>query len=177
MTRLRGIAVFAAATLLAITSPANAKKPAIADETAVRGIIQQLYSGYARTDTESPETAREGYQPPYSASLDALIQKWMPFGSGQDVIQMNSFDWYCQCQDHDPERAKVATQKYEAALENIIEAKIEFAPMGGKGRPLTFMFIRENGLWVMDDLRFSDGNTLRNGLQEDINAAALTNAT
>ena len=177
MTRVRGMAVLAAAMLIAVAAPALAKKPAIVDETAVRGIIQQVYSGYARNEPDSPETASEKFQPPYSVALDALIKKWMPLGTAEEVIQMNSFDWYCQCQDHDPQRAKVVTQKYDARTANTIEAMIEFAPMGGKGRLLTFLFIRENGQWVMDDLRFAEGNTLREGLQEDVNGAALTNAT
>jgi len=174
--RLRGIANVVAVTLLAAMSPAYAMKPEAADEAAIRGIIQQVYSGYSRRKSESPETVTEGYQPPYSASLDALIQKWMPVGSGEDVTQMNSYDWYCQCQDYDPKHSTVATQQYEAMSKSKIEAKVEFAPMGGKGKPLTFVFIRENGQWVMDDLRFADGNTLRNGLHEDIAGAALTNA-
>jgi Protein of unknown function (DUF3828) len=183
-----------AATLfmsVAALSPALAKSPAASDEAAVRAIIAQTYAGYSkpfeqifpeRPDGSSApdnaaDSAIDGYQPPYSASLDALIQRWMPIGSGEELVTMNSFDWYCQCQDYDPKSARVTAQKYSAKGKDKIIADVRFAPAGGKGQPITFYFIRENGAWVMDDLKLQDGSTLRGGLNDDITGAALTNAT
>lgn len=167
----------AAALVMIMTGAAvSAKKPAATDEAAVRDIIKQTYIGYSRVEPDSPDIATEGYEPPYSLSLDALKQKWMPVGSGEELVQMNGFDWYCQCQDYSAKFARITAQKYDAKTKNKIEAKVHFAPGGGKGRPLIFMFIRENGLWVMDDLRFDGGSTLRRGLQEDIDSAATTGA-
>ena len=167
----------AAALVMTMTGvPLSAKKPAAADEAAVRDIIKQTYIGYSRVEPDSPDIATEGYEPPYSVSLGALKQKWMPVGSGEELVQMNGFDWYCQCQDYSAKVARITAQKYDAKTKNKIEAKVHFAPGGGKGRPLIFMFIRENRLWVMDDLRFDGGSTLRRGLQEDIDSAATTGA-
>jgi hypothetical protein len=166
----------AALALIAIAVPASAKKPATRDEAAVRAIIKQTYAGYSKVDPDSPDVATEGYEPTYSVSLDSLKQRWMPIGSGEELVQMNGFDWYCQCQDYSAKVATITAQKYDVKSKNKIEAKIHFAPGGGKGRPLTFIFIRENGQWVMDDLRFDGGSTLRKGLQADIDGAASTNA-
>lgn len=172
MIASRHCGVFLAAlTLLIIGAPVAAKKPVAADEAIVRSIIQQVYAGYSRVEPDSPEFATEGYEPPYSASLDALKQKWIPVGSGGELVEMNGFDWYCQCQDYSAKVARITAQKYEVKSKDRIEAKIHFAPGGGKGTPLIFYFIRENGAWVMDDLRFDGGNTLRKGLQDDIDSA------
>lgn len=176
MTLRSGRIVLAAFAVLLVAFPALAKKPAAADEAAVREIIKLTYAGYSRVEPDSPEIATEGYEPPYSVALDSLKQKWMPVGSGDELVMMNAFDWYCQCQDYDAKVAKITAQKYAAKSKNKIEAKIDFAPVGGKGKPLIFMFIRENGGWVMDDLRFDNGSTLRRGLQQDIDGAATTNA-
>lgn len=171
-----GGALVAALVLTTIGAPVSAKNPAAADDAAVRAIIKQTYIGYSRVEPDSPDVATEGYEPPYSVSLDALKQKWMPVGSGEELVGMNGFDWYCQCQDYSAKVARITAQKYDAKTKNKIEAKVHFAPGGGRGRPLTFVFIRENGSWVMDDLRFDGGSTLRRGLQEDIDSAATTGA-
>ncbi|MEP7350054.1 MAG: DUF3828 domain-containing protein [Sphingorhabdus sp.] len=192
MARRQGLTAVAALALLALTSPLVAAKPVTADEVAVRDIVTKIYAGYLRPFEELfPElpddappapnhpigSAIDGYEAPFSASLNALLQKWMPVATGDEVLQMNGFDWYCQCQDFDPKQAKVTAQEYNAKSKDQIEVKIRFTPGGREAAAITYYFVRENGQWVMDNIRFEDGSTLRQGLQEDIDGATLTNAT
>lgn len=166
----RGQGVVAALAVLALAaSPAFAKKPAAADEAAVREIVRQIYADYNRVTEDSPEVATEGYEPTYSASLDALVQKWMPYASGDEVYPMADFDWYCQCQDFDTKTAHVVSQSYQAKGAGTIVAKVVFSGFeGNKGSPLIFTFIKEANGWALDDLKFDEGGTLRSGLQQDI---------
>lgn len=170
----------------ALASTAMAKKPAAADEAAVRNIVKLIYADYLKPQVEAPEivddeeppadnapgSAIGGYEPPYSKSLEALIDRWTPIAQGDEVVPMGGFDWYCQCQDWAAELAKMNSEKYELRSKDQIDAKVRFAPVGGEGEKLTIRFIRENGEWVIDDLLMSGGTRLRKGLQSDIADAA-----
>lgn len=174
-----GHGLLLAAVFLAAPSAISAKGLQPADEAAVREIVRQVYEGYSKPIPEAPEdgsyapdneigSAVDGYEPPYSASLDALIQKWMPYGSGDEVMGMNDFDWYCQCQDFDSKSAHIVSQSYKAKGANKIVGKVVFDPVGGSGAPLIFTFVREPSGWALDDLKFNEGGTLRSGLAQDI---------
>jgi hypothetical protein len=179
-------AVVAAAIAVSVfAAPVLAKKPVAADEAAVRNIVTTLYAGYkkpfpdASADVEVEEaparrmgTNEEGYEMPYSVSLDALINRWLPYGSGDELITMNSFDWWCQCQDYDPKNAKLTSQKYVARGVNRIDVATRFSSTGEKGSPLTFHFLRENGNWVLDDATLEGELKLRKALLDDIKDAA-----
>lgn len=183
----RGAIFLALLSASVVTAPVAAKRPAAADENAVREIVKQIYVGYSTPmdelfpdvpDGEEPKpdndagAAVDGYEAPYSKSLDALIERWKPVGTGDELRRMNSFDWYCQCQDFDPKSAKMNSEKYDLRGKDKIDAKLEYAPVGGKGLKLTIIFVREDGHWVMDDLKFYDRTTLRKGLLGDIKDAA-----
>lgn len=176
-TSWQAIALAVAALATPVAAPAKGLRPA--DEAAVREIVRQVYEGYSKPIAEAPEdgsyapdneagSAIDGYEPPYSASLDALIQKWMPYGSGEEVMGMNDFDWYCQCQDFDSKSARIVSQSYKAKGANKIIGKVVFDPVGGAGAPLIFTFVREPTGWALDDLKFNEGGTLRSGLAQDI---------
>jgi Protein of unknown function (DUF3828) len=184
----RWVAAGAALSLLVAAPPTLAKKPVGADEAAVRHIINRVYEGYSRPFEElfpelpddapprpdnSPGLAIDGYETPYSASLASLVEKWLPFARGDEVGAMNDFDWYCQCQDFDPKTAKITAQNYRSKSKNKMEVKVSFTAGWDEGSPLTFYFIRENGMWVMDDLRFDGGSTLRKGLRSDIDDSGV----
>jgi hypothetical protein len=175
---LRG-ALVAALLGVALVSPAQAKKPAAEDEAAIRAMIDQVYAGYYRATAAEQETdnytpANE-YELPFSATLGPLIARWEEAVTGEELYSYNSFDWYCQCQDYDEKSARMISQKYALKGKDRILATILFSPGRFDGRdsgePLIFTFKRESGAWKLDNLKFSDGSTLRKGLPQDIKAA------
>jgi hypothetical protein len=97
-----------------------------------------------------------------------------------ELYNMNSFDWYCQCQDFDNKTAKIVKQSYRSTGKDRLDATILFSPgwveMGEAGAPLLFRFKREGGKWKLDDLRFDGGGTLRKDLDSDIKDATRDQA-
>lgn len=162
--------------------PADAKQPIPADEVAVRAMVARLYAGYSKPiPTEEPEqelpdnehgSAIDGYELPYSVSLNDLVRHWKAVSTVDEVSGMGDFDWYCQCQDYDPKKAGIAAQSYKARGKDQIEARIRFTIGWRQASPLKFTFVRENQSWKLDDLLFEDGHTLRAGLRQDISDAA-----
>ncbi len=163
----------------AISLPALAKSPSSADEQAVRAIIEKVYAGYSGPALEistaeetSATDAASRYEPPYSAMLDPLIARWTKLMEANDELySLNSFDWYCQCQDFDNTKAKIVKQTYKAAGKDRIDANIIFSPGSNSKQPLLFRFKRENGAWKLDDLKFHASGTLRGDLANDIKDA------
>jgi hypothetical protein len=180
--------IIAALAACGLGTPLYAKAPAKEDEDAIRAMIEKVYAGYMREIPEAPEDgsyaptnepgeAADGYDLPSTASLDALINKWGDLmRENEELYRLNSFDWYCQCQDNDNKTSKIVSQKYVAAGKNRINARVVFSPgrtEDGKdsGAPLIFNFKREGGAWKLDDLKFDDFTTLRKGLALDIRDA------
>ena len=172
----------------ALVAPVQAKKPVAADETVVREIVAYVYEGYSLSseDTQSDgEEAVDGgpdaYQPPYTATLGAQIARWSSLMKATDELYgLNSFDWYCQCQDFDSKTARITKQSYKSAGKDRIDANILFSTgwveSGYAGAPLLFRFKREGGKWKLDDLKFDGGGTLRKDLASDIKDATRDQA-
>jgi hypothetical protein len=172
----------------ALISPLHAKKPVAADEVAVRDIIAKVYEGYsistedtAPEGTEAVEGGPDTYQPPYTDTLGTQVARWSNLMKATDELyNMNSFDWYCQCQDFDNKTAKIVKQSYKSTGKDRIDGNILFSPgwveKGQAGAPLLFRFKREGGAWKLDDLRFDGGGTLRRDLDSDIKDATRDQA-
>jgi hypothetical protein len=171
----------------ALSASASARKPAVADEAAVRTMIERLYAPYTKSIPELPDDGNalpdndpgagmDGYELPYTQSLDALVTTWSGLmRETEELYGLNSFDWYCQCQDNDAATSRLVKQSYAVAGKDRITANILFSPgqYEGKatGEPLIFQFRREDGVWKLDDLKFGDKSTLRKGLASDIKDA------
>lgn len=171
----------------ALVTPVRAKKPDAADEADIQRIIERVYEGYTKPLPEAPEdgtyavendpgAAIDGYEPPYTTTLDKLVGRWSGLMKATgELYNMNGFDWYCQCQDFDSKTAKIITQSYKFAGKDRIDANILFSPgwaeQGETGSPLLFRFKREGGAWKLDDLKFDGGGTLRKDLATDIQDA------
>ena len=168
----------------ALFAPAQAKKPVAADEAAVREIVAYVYEGYSLTNEDTAEPVENGpdaYQPPYTETLGAQIVRWSGLMMATDELYgLNSFDWYCQCQDFDSKTAKITKQSYKSAGKDRIDATILFSTgwveKGHAGAPLLFRFRREGGKWKLDDLKFDSGGTLRKDLDSDIKDATRDQA-
>lgn len=177
-------AISVALTSAALLAPAQSKKPVAADEAAVREIVAYVYEGYSLSSEDVAEPVENGpnaYQPPYTDSLGAQITRWSGLMIATDELyNLNSFDWYCQCQDFDSKTAKITKQSYKSAGKDRIDATILFSTgwvkKGYAGAPLLFRFKREGGKWKLDDLKFDGGGTLRSALASDIEDAARDQA-
>jgi hypothetical protein len=168
----------------ALFAPVHAKKPVAADEAAVREIIAYVYEGYSLSNEDVAEPVENGpdaYQPPFTVSLGVQIARWSNLMMATDELyNLNSFDWYCQCQDFDSKTAKITKQSYKSAGKDRIDANILFSTgwveKGHAGAPLLFRFKREGGKWKLDDLKFESGGTLRKALAGDISDATRDQA-
>ena len=173
------IAISVVLASAALFAPVHAKKPVAADEAAVREIVAYVYEGYSLSSEDVAEPVENGpdaYQPPYTDSLGSQVARWSSLMMATDELyNLNSFDWYCQCQDFDSKTAKVTKQSYKAAGKDRIDATILFSTgwvkKGYAGAPLLFRFKREGGKWKLDDLKFEGGSTLRKDLAQDIEDA------
>ena len=178
------IAISVVLASAALFAPAHAKKPVAADEAAVREIVAYVYEGYSLSSEDTAEPVENGpdaYQPPYTDSLGAQIARWSGLMMATDELyNLNSFDWYCQCQDFDSKTAKITKQSYKSAGKDRIDATIMFSTgwveKGHAGAPLLFRFKREGGKWKLDDLKFDSGGTLRKDLDSDIKDATRDQA-
>lgn len=171
----------------ALTAPAHAKKPVAADEAEIRSMIERVYAPYSQPYPDAPEdgsarpdndpgAAMDGYELPYSATLDKLVAQWSGLMQATDELyRLNSFDWYCQCQDNDNATSKLVRQTYKQTGKDRIDVNVLFSPGRYEGRdmgePLLFRFKREGGAWKLDELKFNRSGSLRRGLAEDIDDA------
>jgi hypothetical protein len=172
---------------IAVPSVVSAKPPIAEDEAQVRSIIEKVYASYSRPIPEAPEdgsyapenapgAAMDDYEPPYTATLGPLAKRWGTLmRSTEELYRLNSFDWYCQCQDNDNKTAKMLRQTYTLVGKDRIDANILYSPgrsdQGDSGAPLLFRFKREAGIWKLDDLKFHKFSTLRKALAKDIQEA------
>jgi hypothetical protein len=174
-----------AAVLLA--SAASAKGPAEADKAALSRIIGRIYQAYTLPVVEAPDdgsyapenpagAAIGGYKPTLTPRLEDLIERWDGLmGQTEELYSLNSFDWYCQCQDNDSSTARLVSKSFRVISRNRIDVTVLYSPgrFEGKdtGAPLVFRFRRQKSVWKLDDLTFEDSTTLRNGLADDIRDA------
>lgn len=183
----RKFAASAVLCVFALGTAAHAKKPAAQDEAAIKSIIDRVYAAYTQPYPDPPAdgdyaadngpgAAMDGYEPPYTASLEKLVDQWGALMQASDELYiLNSFDWYCQCQDNDNNSAKLVRYSLSLTGKDRIAANILYSPgkVDGKdsGAPLIFLFKREGGAWKLDDLKFHRSSTLRKGLISDIKDA------
>ena len=124
----------------ALFTPVHARKPFAADQAAVRQIIAYVYKGYSRPiedmaaeGAEAADDRPDAYQPPYTETLGAQVARWSSLMKATDELyNLNSFDWYCQCQDFDSNTARVIKQSYQSAGKDRIDANILFPSAGSK---------------------------------------------
>ena len=161
---------------------AIAAESAAEEQQAVQSIVERIYSGYTKAST-TVEASRptwgstpDGYVPAKSAALNALVEEWRS-SVDDDVFEMNTFDWYCQCQDYDEAKAHIVSQSYDTPGEGRILATVSFDVGYSEAQIMIFHFLLEGGVWTIDDLVFQGGEHLREGLESDLLAASLTNAT
>ena len=180
-------AIGVALVSVALISPAHAKKPAASDEAEIRSMIERIYAPYSQPYPDPPDdgsalpdndpgAAMDGYELPYTATLDKLVAQWSGLMQATDELyRLNSFDWYCQCQDNDNATAKLVRQSYKQAGKDRIDVNVLFSPGRYEGRdmgaPLLFRFKRESGAWKLDELKFHRSGSLRRGLAKDIDDA------
>ena len=181
---MRGL-IFGAALLgAALSVSVSAKAPAAGDEAQIRSVIHRVYESYTMPPPDAPTdgsyapendagSAMDGYEPPYTATLNILVDRWGSLmKSSDELYRLNSFDWFCQCQDNDNRTAKILKQNYAAVGKDRIDVNVLFSPgrseSGDSGEPLLFRFKREAGVWKLDDLKFYKFITLRKALARDI---------
>lgn len=113
-------------------------------------------------------------RPIYSAELSGLIAEWEAGLSTEEVEDLNSFDWLCECQDYDPQNFRA---EFESDLDpetqiGIVIVTYDLGFGGGETKTSALLFSQEDGRWVIDDI-YSDSafpSTLQSALRWAITA-------
>ena len=105
----------------------------------------------------------------YSRETTMLIAEWEKGVSHDEVEDLNGFSWFCQCQDFDPARFKVAleTRHQDGEATASVEAQVNLG-WDATSQKSRLAMVKENGRWLVDDL-FS--RSFPNGLKADLRKA------
>lgn len=134
---------------LAMALPAS---PALADEDD--DILAAAQAAFAPYQSEEPWTGPDWDMPLFSSETTALIAQWKAGLSDEDVEDLNSFSWLCQCQDFDPHSflVELGVNHAEGTDVSTVEARAGFGPNRTDLAESELYMLRENGRWTLDDI-------------------------
>jgi hypothetical protein len=137
-----------------------------ADDAAIRAVIRTIYTPYnAPSDTESSMDRRV-----FSAPTKALIETWKVRANNEgEITDLSGEDWFCQCQDWDPEKFRVTAIKLQPLSRGKVRADVALLLARGAPGKLRLIMTRERGKWLVDDLIAINGYpNLTTGLRREI---------
>jgi Protein of unknown function (DUF3828) len=110
----------------------------------------------------------------FSGPTKALIETWKKRANNEgEITDLSGEDWFCQCQDWDPERFRVTGVKLQPLARGKVRADVSLLLARGAPGKLQLIMIRERGKWLVDDLIAINGYpTLTTGLRREIAEAA-----
>ncbi|KPL67121.1 hypothetical protein SZ64_02820 [Erythrobacter sp. SG61-1L] len=139
-------------TVLALAAVALPVSPAWADEDD--DILAAAQAAFAPYQSEEPWTGPDWDMPIFSSETKALVDEWKAGLSDEDVEDLNSFSWLCQCQDFDPNSFLVELEVNHAEGTDVstVDARAGFGPDRNDLAESELYMLRENGRWTLDDI-------------------------
>ena len=141
-----------------------------ADDAAIRAAIRTIYAPYnAPSDAEASMD-----RPVFANATKKLIETWKERANNEgEITDLSGGDWFCQCQDWDPEKFRVTAIKLQPLPKGKVRADVTFILAGSESRKLRLIMIRERGKWLIDDLISVSGYpSLTAGLHRELADAA-----
>lgn len=163
-----GAALLAAAFALAACSAGGKPAP---QSPQIDGTVAALYRPYSLDTANAPATP-EWDRPVFSAATGKLIGQWKESFSEDNVLPLQDFDWFCECQDWDPGTYKFAIEPHGEPTGSRIEVAVSLTTDKEGARRSRLELVRESGAWKIDDLyshTFPHG--LKAALQDDIRSS------
>lgn len=126
------------------------------DREALDQTVAAIFAPYREADMSDAAWQR----PIYSREVAALIARWEQVMPEDEVDDLNDGDWFCQCQDWEPEHFRVKVISRKAVTVDVAEIEVDIDIGRGEKRDALLSFRREEGKWMLDDLyseEYSDG--------------------
>ena len=108
-------------------------------------------------------------RPIYSQKLNGLIAEWQAGTSDDEVEELNSFDWLCQCQDFDPENFSVQLEP-EILDDPVgsVNVRLNLGWDTDETQDSMLFMTKEDGRWVIVEII---SESFPAGLQAELNWA------
>lgn len=130
--------------------------------------VTALYQTYSRDPATS--SARADWDlPVFSAATTKLIAGWKQGFSDDQVLDLQDFGWFCECQDWDPKAYKFTIEPHGEPAGNRAEVAVRLVTDADGERVSRLQLVRENGDWRVDDLSSkSFPHGLKAALRDDV---------
>ena len=126
--------------------------PAIASENEdILAAAKTIFEPYRNID--EPMGAAWN-MPVYSHEMSALVSEWEEGLSDDEPEDLNDFDWFCQCQDFNPEkfRADFGLEHEDGAPTAIVEIRVNIGWDEQSTAQSKLLMKQEGGEWKLDDV-------------------------
>ncbi len=168
MTQMRIKYIIGLSALLCITLLQPDAASAGPNDKALNTAITRIFGPYKLEDNRKAIWD----QPFFSVSARQLIREWQPTLKNDEVSDLSSGDWLCQCQDYDFAAFKVTRKSYKTITTNKVRATITMDLGSNEKRKTDLILVRERGQWEIDDVISTDfPNGVKSALKAEIEAA------
>ncbi|PEQ13346.1 hypothetical protein B2G71_07890 [Novosphingobium sp. PC22D] len=128
-----------------------ATTPAFAADREIEQAVDAVYAPYFADIDDLEATPPAWEQPVYSRGLTDLIARWRETVPVDEVDALSDSDWLCQCQDWDA--STFSTEVVDSRIKaDTATARVLITIFPGAQRTARFAFVREDGVWKVDDL-------------------------
>lgn len=119
------------------------------DRAAIDAATTAIFAPYSRDDAGEAAWDRDIW----SRDVRRLIKKWQSVMPDNEPDSLNDGDWLCQCQDWDQKkfRARVLSRIKTGPDSARVTVRIDLGH--GERRTTTLTFVREQGRWLIDDMK------------------------
>jgi hypothetical protein len=160
-----GAALLAAALALAACSGADKPAP---QSPRIDGMLTTLYRPYSRDPAASSAIA-DWDMPVFSAATARLIAQWKQGFSDDQVLDLQDFGWFCECQDWDPKVYRLTIEPHGEPTGDRADVSVRLVIDADGERRSRLRLVRENGAWRVDDLSSkSFPHGLKAALRDDV---------
>ena len=155
------------AAALALAACSGADKPA-PQGPRIDGMVAALYRPYSRDPAASSAIA-DWDLPVFSAATTRLIAQWKQGFSDDQVLDLQDFGWFCECQDWDPKAYKLTIEPHGEPAGDRAQIGVRLVTDADGERRSRLQLVRENGDWRVDDVSSkSFPHGLKAALRDDV---------
>jgi hypothetical protein len=134
-----------------------------ADEASIRTIVKSIYASY----NQSSGGGARG--PGYSPSTATLLKQYGEMTRDAATQPLSEFDLYCECQLFNEAEARLLSVDITRIRADVIDATPEYVMFSSDAPRKTRIRFQKSGSWVVHDIFWSDGSSLR-GVLSAVNA-------
>jgi hypothetical protein len=132
----------------------------------IQRLIKNIYTPYSSDNAPAPWETKH-----FSPKLAKLISQWRIAIKGQEMTNMTSYDWFCQCQDYDAKTARLGDVRiFHSIAGGPVSAEVDFHPGWEAANPPLIIELAKSksGGWLVNDLIFEGDVRLTTQLKREI---------